>query len=474
LKSSIMRSVLAIVLLGAVNGALRGQAGERKTAHLTSTKTNIPSLTSTQVTERLTAAKEEIRRLESSPLLTTTTTTPSLVEVGVKRPGQGTPTIATKHVKSDLVYHQTKMEEKSLKQKPLPLPRFATTGATKIVPSFVGGANPYSQGNVYGRGYQDAMTPTTGTFANNYGPASGGPMGTQGYGSFPQQIDPRGFGGTYNFSTPYSSFFGDLKGKGISSEGFKYQVPYSNVHPMAPYSGNPFTTGFGPGGPYYQQSSLSSAGGGEAGSESDNHPMLQNYTQFGPHPFGPYGTMSPSAGGIGGGMAGRGSGTNSLIPSSYPLGHPGSMGIGGPMGPAGAMGSPNGMMMHSPFLGPAGMGMPGMSMDGGMSMNGGMMGGYSQPQYNPAFGMGMIPHLNNGNMFDPAFPAGNLGGNPRSAGQGMQRAWAMGMPGIAPTMNPTMALHHGLNLPGGMGQFHDPPMAHGFGQGCKQNIFSFF
>ena len=128
-------------------------------------------------------------------------------------------------------------------------------------------------------------------------------------------------------------------------------------------------------------------------------------------------------------------------------------------------------MAYGPGMGP---GMPmgmgggaGMGMGVGMMNAGAMMGGQAQSQYNPAFGMGMIPHMNNGNMYDPAFPAGNLGGNPRSASQSMQHAWAMGMPGISPTMNPTMAMHHGLNLPGGMGQFKDPPMAHGYGEGCK-------
>ena len=71
---------------------------------------------------------------------------------------------------------------------------------------------------------------------------------------------------------------GPFTGKGVSSQGFKYQVPYSNVHPMAPYSGNPFTAAYGPGGPYYQQ------GAGDA--STTTQPTLQNYTQFGPHPFG--------------------------------------------------------------------------------------------------------------------------------------------------------------------------------------------
>ena len=84
-----------------------------------------------------------------------------------------------------------------------------------------------------------------------------------------------------NYNIYYKIYFftlGPFTGKGVSSQGFKYQVPYSNVHPMAPYSGNPFTAAYGPGGPYYQQ------GAGDASTQ----PTLQNYTQFGPHPFGKY------------------------------------------------------------------------------------------------------------------------------------------------------------------------------------------
>ena len=50
---------------------------------------------------------------------------------------------------------------------------------------------------------------------------------------------------------------------------------------------------------------------------------------------------------------------------------------------------------------------------------------------------------------------------------GMQNAWAAGMPGVAPTYDPNMAIHHGLNLPGGMGQFKDPAMNPSMGQGCE-------
>ena len=176
---------------------------------------------------------------------------------------------------------------------------------------------------------------------------------------------------------------------------------------------------------------------------------------------------------VAGGMSSRG---GSIIPASYPMGQ--SSTPAGPMGPAGAMGG----MMGGPFLGSVGQqGMLGQQGTNGMmpGMMGGMMGQPTQPQFNgpygqngqpqfnPAYGMGMVPHVNAGNMFNPAFPAGNPGNDPRSVGQGMQHAWAMGMPGVGPTYNPNMAMHHGLNLPGGMGQFHDPPMAHGFGHGCK-------
>jgi len=424
-----MRSLaMAMVTLGVASGALRGQTREYASAPATVSPHHHTS--SSKLTARLAAANAELRRLE-------------FMETSSKRTGQGTPTTATA---AKSIYHADKHEEQSLKQAPLPPPRFLSASA-KVVPSFSGSTNPYSQGSPYGRGYQDAMTPMTGSFANQYGPASGGPMGTQGYGSFPQQVDPRGFGSTFNYSTPYSSFFGPLTDKGISSQGFKYQVPYSNVHPSAPYTGNPFSAAYGPGGaPYYQQQGV--------GDASATHPTLQNYTQFGPMPFGPYGTMNtpPSSGGGGGGMM-MGGGSSSIIPTSYPMGHP--LTPAGPMGPAGAMG-PAGTMMNGPF--------PGSMAPMGM---GGMAAGGQQAGFNPAFGMGMIPHVNMGNMYNPAFPAGNPGSDPRSASQGMQHAWAMGMPGVGPTYNPTMAMHHGLNLPGGMGQFHDPPQAHGFGQGCK-------
>ena len=281
--------VLAVTTLGVASGALRGQ---KSTApHLS--KHHSPALST-----RLQAATRELHQLDKSDTIDVTSSStiahPSLVEMSTRNVDSAA---ATKHVaavqmkSAQPVYHADKKEQKGYKVTPLPPPRFMSAGA-KIVPSFSGSVNPYAQGSIYGRGYQDAMTPMTGTYAGNYGPASGGPMGTQGYGSFPQQVDPRGFGGTHNFSTPYSNFFGSFSGKGVSSEGFKYQVPYSNIHPMAPYTGNPFTAQYGPGGPYYQQGQQNVAGGSEA-----KIPSFQNYTQFGPRTFGPYGTMNQPGGG---------------------------------------------------------------------------------------------------------------------------------------------------------------------------------
>ena len=195
-----MRSVLiTIASLSLASGALRGQTREYSSASAT-----ITSHPKSKLSLRLATANDELNQLLKEEDHINNNKNPSLVELSLQRPGQGTPK-TTNAAKS--IYHADAQEEKSLKQIPLPPPRFLSAGA-KVIPSVAGGSNPYSQGNVYGRGYQDSMTPMTGTYANNYGPASGGPMGTQGYGSFPSQVDPRGFGGTYNYSTPYSSFFG--------------------------------------------------------------------------------------------------------------------------------------------------------------------------------------------------------------------------------------------------------------------------
>ena len=166
--------------------------------------------------------------------------------VETRRIGEGRPT-PPEH-DSALGYHSTRKEAHPAKAGTLPPPtRFAATSA-KLVPS-PGSTNPYSLGSVYGRGAQDGMTPFQGSYSGAYGPLPG-TFGTAGYGSFPGTIDPRGFGGTWNHSAPYGTFFGPMMGNGIPKEGFKYQVPWSPLHPGAPYTGQPFSS-FGAQGPYW-------------------------------------------------------------------------------------------------------------------------------------------------------------------------------------------------------------------------------
>lgn len=354
-------------------------------------------------------------------------------------------------------YHQATGEEKSLKQAPLPPPRFAQTGASlkKVIPA-AGGPNPYSMNSAYGRGPQDMNTPFTGSYSGSYSMGSGGPAGTSGYGSFPMYVDPRGFGAGWNYSTPYSTFFGPLTDKGISSNGFQYQVPYSPVHPFAPFTGNPFQA-LGSNGPYY-------APYGAAVNPDPNNPTattIQNYTQFGPRPFGPYGQL-PNAGPMGtpgaaapggmGGLHGPGARGATTLPVTHPL---------------------QGLQQYRAAMAGGGLGMGGGmgmvpgGMAAGMPMSG--QGAAASPQWNPAFGMGLIPHLNAGNAFNPAFPAASH--DMMNGRMSTSSIWASQMPGVQPMYNPAMAMHHGLNLPGGVGQFHDPSAQHGFGQGYPHPDF---
>ena len=68
-----------------------------------------------------------------------------------------------------------------------------------IVPS-----SPYEYMSPSGRGFQDANTPFYGHYAGTYGPMGGPPSVSRGYGSFPNTIDPRGFGSHSSFPHPWS------------------------------------------------------------------------------------------------------------------------------------------------------------------------------------------------------------------------------------------------------------------------------
>ena len=204
--------------------------------------------------------------------------------------------------------------------------------------------------------------------------------------------------------------------------------------------------------------------------------MRNTDTQFGPLPFGPYG--------VGGGPAGGPTqGGGSVIPVTHPLGRPAMGGLpgirGGLPGLSGLSGL-NGPSAQPQFLGNPGMaqnqmaaamggmgGVPGMFGMGGMPGMAGMpagpfgaqqmMAGAAAP-WNPMSGVGMIPHMNEGNVFNPASPVPL----PTNA---LGYARALQMPGMNPMMNPQMGMHHGMLMPGGVGAFKDPPARFGLGLG---------
>ena len=70
----------------------------------------------------------------------------------------------------------------------------------------------------------------------------------------------------------------------------------------------------------------------------------------------------------------------------------------------------------------------------------------------------MIPHMNEGNIFNPASPVPL----PTNA---LGYARALQMPGMNPMMNAQMGIHHGALMPGGVGAFKDPPARFGLGLG---------
>ena len=86
-----------------------------------------------------------------------------------------------------------------------------------------------------------------------------------------------------------------------------------------------------------------------------------------------------------------------------------------------------------------------------------MMAGAPAP-WTAASGIGMIPHMNEGNVFNPATPVPL----PTNA---LGYARALSMPGMAPLMNMQTGMHHGMIMPGGMGAFKDPPARFGLGLG---------
>ena len=282
-----------------------------------------------------------------------------------------------------------------------------------------------------------------------------------------------------NYSTPWSSYLHGIwptppKGfatwMGSGAEGFKYQVPWAQFAPSAPFSGNPFQQ-TSPMGPYKQT---------VFGLKGDQQSAMLNYTQFGPSPFGPYGVNNrysrqwgsipsgvvPGAMGspMGAGMGGGGPAPfhhSGFIPASFPGG------FGGHMGGAHHMGGMGGMAGGAPHVGMVGFGgfgfaglprgasypgFPGSNV-GGIGGSPGGMGGISNGGPFGPFPFGPLgPAASPGNMYQGAMPIGN-------------NAFAGALPGIPSKYSPNLAAHHATMLPGNRGQFREPGTLHNFGQG---------
>jgi hypothetical protein len=367
-----------------------------------------------------------------------------------------------------------KMKEMATAQATTEAKAAAKTAAKAKAPAAMVPSSPYEYMSPSGRGFQDVNTPFYGHYAGVWGPM--GALPPRGYGSFPDTIDPRGFGShssfpnpwSMNYSTPWSNYLHGIwptppKGFatyiGSGAEGFKYQVPWAQFAPSAPFSGNPFqqTSPLGP----YKQTVF--------GLKGDQQSAMLNYTQFGPSPFGPYGVNNrysrqwgsipagvvPYAAGVPA-MSGMGPVPfhhNGFIPASFPGGggtHHAMPGYGG---------SPHVGMVGFGGFGWAGLprgasypGFPG-SMVGGIGGSPGSLNGYSNGGPFGPFPFGPLgPAASPGNMYQGAMPFAN-------------NAFAHALPGIPWKYSPNLGAHHASTLPGNRGQFRDPGYLHNFGQG---------
>jgi len=180
---------------------------------------------------------------------------------------------------------------------------------------------PYTFGAARGRGAADYNTPMYGTFGNNnYGPMGGPSSSMMGMGSFPNSVNPRGFGMVSNMSQPWNTPQGGMPyggmGMGMGKpmiegkpfptklEGYSmdnsqfggggmYNMP--GYYGQAPFTGHQFSA-LGPYGPFKLASDKIAAVKG---------PPAKNTTLMGPLPFGPYGALPSGISPVGGmGMGG--------------------------------------------------------------------------------------------------------------------------------------------------------------------------
>lgn len=240
---------------------------------------------------------------------------------------------ANDHSKKVESHHEAKQEPRSS----LPAftaansPRFARTQTTigtaaSVWPSLPtattqGQGGPYTFGAARGRGGADYNAPMYGTFgSNNYGPMGGPRTSMMGMGSFPNSINPRGFGMVANMSEPWNTPGGGmpygagagfgfgkpmLEGKPFPAKLEGYTMDNSQFggggmyggggyYGQAPFTGNPFSA-MGPYGPFKLASDKA---------EQAKAPPSKNTTLMGPLPFGPYGGLPSGVSQVGGMMGG--------------------------------------------------------------------------------------------------------------------------------------------------------------------------
>jgi len=251
------------------------------------------------------------------------------------------------------------------------------------------------------------------------------PHPLQGKGSLSPMIDPRGFGAmgqNTNITDLFAvkSMFPSLLtpilpqngfGAGTAGFGMGYASPFpavmngfgANNLPYPPFSGKQFRA-LGPHGPYTMDLNLTLAGGSKT-----------NTTLMGPLPFGPYGTGGPVTPGQSFGPYAYGGLPQMVNRGRIPVQHP-----------MGQTSGSNGFVPGVPYTGP--------------------QGSFSMPSPYPFLNMGM-----GATGFTSPF-----GGVP---GHGMGA-----LPGVNPTFNPNILLHHQATMgQTALGQFPIPGLIHNGG-----------
>lgn len=293
--------------------------------------------------------------------------------------------------------------------------------------------NPYGFMAQAGRGEEDKHTMYYGTFGGSYGPVSS--LVNGGLPGMSTGVDPRGFGGPSGAAFPQPTTVWGAPVPGVSARGFTYTAPNLPINSLYPVSGLPYPTSQGP---YYHNIA---------------HPNGRNFTQFGPHPFGPYGV--------------NGFATKSVIPKHLPFGlnH-----IGMTLGGVGFGAHPSVIpttypaQQHSiPTLAtrPQLAGFQPVYPSAYYPTHGLLQNGFTG-QYPNYGGPGFIPVIHS--PFNLGFP-----GNTGNQNVNLQASW---LPGVSAQYRPGMEFHHAMNLPGGnMQTWKTPSLKFGMGQGYPHPDF---